>query len=101
MKKQKVIRLPIICDAGGDLSKNWFVEFYFRNPKNGKFERQKIYKGINIYHTNFERRKAATEICNCYTDKIRNGWSPYIDNNVIYSDNLQFQTHIKNYRNAL
>jgi integrase len=100
MKREKLVRLPILCDAGGDLTKNWFVEFYCRNPKNGKFERQKIYKGINKLHTVSERRKAGQEICNIYTDKIRNGWSPYIDDLVIYDDNLQFQSAIKNYRKA-
>ncbi len=100
MKREKLVRLPIVCDAGGDISKNWFVEFYCRNPKNGKFERQKIYKGINKLHTTAERRKAAQELCNLYTDKLRNGWSPYMDDLVIYEDNLQFQTHIKAYRRA-
>jgi len=100
MKREKLVRLPIVCDAGGDLTKNWFVEFYCRNPKNGKFERQKIYKGINKLHTVSERRKASQALCNEYTDKIRNGWSPYIDDLVIYDDNLQFQSAIKNYRRA-
>lgn len=100
MKREKLIRLPIVCDAGGDLNKNWFVEFYCRNPKNGKFERQKIYKGINKFHTVAERRRAATELAELYTEKLRNGWSPYIDEQVIYDDNLQFQSAIKNYRKA-
>lgn len=100
MKREKIVRLPIVCDAGGDLSKNWFVEFYCRNPKSGKFERQKIYKGINKFHTVGERRVAAQELCNLYTDKIRNGWSPYIDDLTIYDDNLQYQSAIKNYRRA-
>lgn len=100
MKREKLVRLPIICDAGGDLSKNWFVEFYCRNPKSGKFERQKIYKGINKHHTVTERRKAAQQLCNEYCDKLKNGWSPYQDDLVIYDDNLQYQTVIKNYRRA-
>ena len=33
MENDKLIRLPIIYDAGGDLKKEWFVEFYVRNPK--------------------------------------------------------------------
>lgn len=100
MKKEKIIRLPVICDAGGDLSKNWFVEFYCRNPKNGKFERQKIYKGINKFHTVAERTKAAQLICDRYSDKLKNGWSPYMDDLVIYEDNLQYQSAIRNYRQA-
>lgn len=100
MKREKLVRLPIVCDAGGDLTKNWFVEFYCRNPRNGKFERQKIYKGINKKHSVDERRKVAQELCDHYTDKIRNGWSPYLDDLVIYDDSLQLQTYIKEYRRA-
>ena len=100
MKREKIVRLPVIRDAGGDVTKNWFIEFYCRNPKNGKLERQKIYKGINKLHTAAERMRAAQVLCDQYTDKIRNGWSPYVDDLVIYDDNLQFQTHIKQYRRA-
>lgn len=100
MKKEKIIRLPVVCNAGGDLTKNWFVEFYCRNPKNGQFERQKIYKGINRHHTLAERTAAAMQVCEAYTEKLRNGWTPYMDDLVIYEDNLQYQSAIRNYRQA-
>jgi hypothetical protein len=92
MKNEKIVRLPIICDRGGDLSKNWFIEFYCRNPRNNKLERQRIYKGINKFHTVRERMQAAQKICDYYTDQLKNEWSPFSNQLVIYDDNLQTKT---------
>jgi integrase len=101
MNREKLIKLPVIFDAGGDVSKRWFVEYYVKNPKDGKFVRRKIYKGINKFHTLKERKKAAREICNSWTEKLKAGWTPFKDESVIYDDNLQYQTYIKNYRRSV
>jgi len=98
MKQHILIKLPVIFDSGGDLSKNWFIEFYARNPRTGKMERQRFYKEINKYHTLKERRAAAEKMRQYWTDKLKAGWSPFIDDTVIYDDNLEYQTYIKNYR---
>jgi hypothetical protein len=92
MQKGKLIRLPIICDALGDLYLPWWVEFYCRNPRNNKLERQRIYKGINKFHTVRERMQAAQKICDYYTDQLKNEWSPFSNQLVIYDDNLQTKT---------
>lgn len=97
-KQQKLARLPIIYDAGGDLSKNWFIEFYVRNPLNNEMVRQRSYKGINKHKTLKERRQAAEKSRLEFTGKIKNGWNPMTDGRVIYDDNLQYQTFIKNYQ---
>jgi hypothetical protein len=93
MNREKLIKLPVVYDAGGDVSKKWFIEFYIKNPKNGKFERQRIYRGINKFHTLKERKKAANEVCNFWTEKLKSGWTPFKDESVIYDDNLQYQTY--------
>jgi hypothetical protein len=37
---------PKIYDAKGDLSKRWYVYFYYRNPETGKMKKQKpIFNG--------------------------------------------------------
>jgi len=97
-KQHELIRLPVIFDSGGDLSKNWFIEFYARNPRTSKMERQRIYKDINKYHTLKERRAAAEKMRQHWTDKLKAGWSPFVDNSIIYDDNLEYQTYIKNYK---
>lgn len=98
MNRQKLIRLPVIYDAGGDISKKWFIEYYVRNPRTGRMERQRSYRGINKFHNKKERLKAADKMKQYWTEKLRSGWSPFVDENVIYDDNLEYQTAIKNYR---
>jgi integrase len=98
MENDKLIRLPIIYDAGGDLKKEWFVEFYVRNPKTNVLQRQRVKKGINSFHTVQGRYAAAQKMLNHWKDKLLAGWSPLTEQNVVYEDNLEFQTYIKNYR---
>ncbi|MFW5831263.1 MAG: tyrosine-type recombinase/integrase [Prolixibacteraceae bacterium] len=98
MEKQVLIRLPVIYDAGGDISKKWFIQYYVRNPRNGRLERQRSYRGINKFHTLKERREAAEKMRRHWSDKLKAGWSPFVDESVIYDDNLEYQTAIKNYR---
>lgn len=100
MQRTKMIKLPVVYDAGGDLSKKWFIEFYVRNPRTGRMERQRISKGINKFHTLKERKAAAEEMRQHWTEKLRAGWSPFTDESIIYDDNLQYQTFIKSYRVA-
>ena len=95
---KKLIKLPTIYNAGGDLEKQWFIEFYVRNPRNNKFERLRKKKGINGLHTFKERMNAAKKMKHYWTDKLKAGWTPYIDQSIIYADNLEFQTAITNYR---
>ncbi len=98
MKQHELIRLPVIFNAGGDISKNWCIEFYTRNPRTDKMERQRIYKGINKYHNYKERMAAAEKIRMYYIERLKAGWSPFIDNSIIYDDQLEYQTYIKNYK---
>lgn len=101
MSQQKeIIRLPQIFDCGGRFSSKdkWFIEFYVRNPRNDKMVRFKKYQGINKYHSLKERKAAAEKMRKYWDDRLRAGWSPFNDINIIYDDNLEFQTAIKNYR---
>jgi len=98
MEREKLIKLPVIYDAGGDLLKKWFIEFYVKNPQTGRFERQRIAKGINKFHTLKARKAAAEEMRQYWTDKLKSGWTPFTDESVIYDDNLEYQTFIRKYR---
>lgn len=46
--KQLIIRLPMLYDARGDISKKWFVYYSVPNPKTGKMERFKELAGLKI-----------------------------------------------------
>ena len=98
MKEEKLIKLPVLFDAGGDLSKKWYVLFYCRNPRTNRFERQRLMQGINSHHTLKGRYAAGEKMLNHWKDKLLQGWTPLTDENIIYDDNLEFQTYVKNYR---
>ncbi|NLO02845.1 MAG: hypothetical protein GX126_11125, partial [Bacteroidales bacterium] len=100
MKQTVLIRLPVIYDAGGDLSKKWFIEFYVRNPRTGFMERQRKSKGINKFHTIKARQAAAEKMRHYWSDRLKAGWSPFTDELIIYEDNLEYQTFIKKYRTS-
>ena len=41
MKRKKIVILPKLNDAGGNLSKKWFVYYSVRDPRTDKMERFK------------------------------------------------------------
>ena len=101
MKQKPIIRLPQLYDAGGDISKKWFVYYSVRDPKSGKMERFKEFCGLRISMPVNERYEASKKIIDRLTVKLKNGWTPYNDPSVVYPDNLQFQTAVKEYRKAV
>lgn len=74
---KKKYSIPKINDGNGDLSKRWYVYFSFRNPENGKLERQTpIYAGVNQFE-NLKDRKAAIKILRDAVEGIlQNGYDP-------------------------
>lgn len=78
--KKRQYSEPKIYDAGGDLSKRWFVYYSFRNPLSGKLERQTpIYAGVNEYKTLGERREAVRNLLKSVKSILKNGFNPYND----------------------
>ncbi|MBW2936796.1 site-specific integrase [Aureisphaera sp. CAU 1614] len=81
LTKRKQYSEPKIFDAGGDLSKRWYVYFSFRNPSTGKLERQTpIYGGANHYHTKGERLEILSMYRKSLSDFLKKGFNPYEDN---------------------
>jgi hypothetical protein len=81
---------PKLCKS----SKGWFVYFRF----NGK---QKRYKhGLNRIKNLKERNLEAKEIIKYYSNKLKSGWSPFIDAEIIqekhsFIDSLLFASDKK------
>ncbi|MCK3684205.1 tyrosine-type recombinase/integrase [Maribellus sp. YY47] len=98
--KTELIRLPQIFNCSGRVSQKnkWFIEFYVRNPRNNKMVRFRKYQGINKHRTRVERQAAAEKMKHYWTEKLKEGWSPFNEGLVVYDDNLEFQTAIRNYR---
>lgn len=92
MKRKKIAILPEINNCGGDLSKKWFVYYSYRDPRNGKMKRFKEYKGLHRHKSYEERMQAAIQLKDKLSQKLRNGWSPFLDDETaIYEDQLQYQ----------
>jgi len=72
---------PKIYDAKGDLSKRWYVYFYYRNPETGKMEKQKpIFKGANRFKTKHERMEVLNTYRKALLKLLKDGFSPYDTN---------------------
>lgn len=84
---------PKIYDAGGDLSKRWYVYFSYRDPQTGKMVRQKpIYLGVNRkYKTLSERRAAIKKVRDVLERHLANGSiNPY---ETKYTENKVLSIH--------
>jgi len=70
---------PKIYDAGGSLTKRWYVYYSFRNPITKKLVRQTpIYGGINKLKNLSERKKAAKNLCWAVQRHLDGGFNPYV-----------------------
>jgi len=87
---------PRIRDRNGDLSKSWFVEFYYRNPQTGKFKRFRWYEGINRYQNKKHRREAARYVAREISKALEKGWSPFEEEND-YSNAVNILQAIREY----
>ena len=72
-----------IYDAEGDLSKEWYVSFYFLKPvelqKAGSslYKRFKIFESINTFKTVRSRRNQIKVVYNSIKELLENGFNPF------------------------
>jgi len=93
MRRQKLFRSPYLYDAGGDLSKPWWVEMGYRDPRDGKMKRKRYQEELTLLATKKERYAKAEELIKLYTAKLLRGWTPLDDekeNQVVYTDELEY-----------
>ena len=69
-----IFKEPKLYDAGGDISKRWFVYYYIKN-KDGKFVRKRSFISGKI-KSKIERYKEADILISTLTRKLRAGWNP-------------------------
>lgn len=92
MKNKIAVRLPKVYDAGGDLSKKWFVYFSVINPLTDKLERIRLQRDINTFDTAEERLKSAYNLQSELKEKLLAGWNPFSDNEeVVYRDTIRYK----------
>ena len=68
---------PKLYDGKGDLRKQWFVYYSFRDPDTGRMKRFKVFDNINHYSTKTERRSRGKQIIEAIKNLILEGWSPF------------------------
>ncbi len=99
-RRKIIVSLPTLNDKKCDATKQWYVEYGVRNPKSDKLERFRIYEGLSIVPPDV-RYKRAQEIIQEYSQKLKSGWSPLIENpRYIYQDTLVYTEIAKVYGNA-
>lgn len=92
MRRKKLFRTPYLYDAGGDISKSWWIELGYRDPKDGKMKRKRYQEELSLLKTKKARREKAEELIKIYTAKLSKGWTPLDDikNQVVYEDELEY-----------
>lgn len=73
MKDYKFAKLN---NKNGDLSKRWFVYYFYKHPETGKFERFQIMISSRL-KTTTARTKDAREQINVINEKLINGFNPF------------------------
>jgi integrase/recombinase XerD len=65
-----------VFDADGDLSKRWFVFFYFKNPTTGKFVRFRYFVSTRFLSVT-DRGSRAKEMQKLWNTKLARGYNPF------------------------
>ena len=86
-------------DCGGDLSKQWYVEYKWRIPGEDKMRKERIYNGMSIV-SKAERLKAAKLVIKEKTEWLKSG--AYLQGNEkkVYADELLYRNEAKLYGHA-
>lgn len=92
-RRQMAVVLPHLVDNNGDLSKDWFVEYSFRDPYTGKMKRFREYSGFKKLKTAKERYDLADDVIAGLRAKMEEGWSPFEREKVTYEDALLVQKY--------
>lgn len=87
---KKIAILPKLYDANGDIRKQWFVYYSFRDPATDKMKRFKVFEGLSDKNLNKKERYIIAEILiNDLTARMRQGWNPFAESTeFLFENNL-------------
>lgn len=68
---------PELYDAGGDITKPWYIEYYFRNPDTLQMERFRPTFKINYIRTLSERYAWGREAVKFMKERLQSGFDPF------------------------
>lgn len=103
MKQQAVARLPRLYDADGDLSRDWQVQYYYRDPQTGKFKRFRIMNGLSKIRPELlrvmtekqkkdlrdERYAVAAKIIAEMKGKLKRGFNPFKEHDMVFLEDVE------------
>jgi len=100
--KNKIAILPKLYDGNGDIRKKWFVYFSYRNPRDNKMTRFRIFEGFGTLFTKKERYAHSQKMIREYTERLNHGWNPFVEDRkgAIYDDNLRYASVLRIFKNA-
>lgn len=90
MKRKSLIILPRLNERGGDLSKNWYVEYSVRNPMTDRMVRFRKYDFMVGVASAERRRKLADEYMSKLKEELLSGVTPFKSQNVVYDNPLKY-----------
>lgn len=100
MKRNKICILPKLYDCGGDVRKQWFIYYTFRNPANNKMVRFRVYDGFTECHTKKAKYEHAEKMIKTYSERLSGGWNPFEDEQkAIYEDSLRYAATTRIFKN--
>jgi len=91
-------KMPKLYSANNDLTKRWYVYYSVINPETNNLERLQVYENINDFDSISGRKTAAKKLIAKYRRKLRNGWSPFTDKDVIYQSMVNYAPAGKAYK---
>ncbi len=68
-------------NANQDLSKSWYISYYYLNPQTGNYQRFRETCNINRFHTLKERKGALLALLHAKKMLLDKGYSPFEDYN--------------------
>ncbi|WP_421802878.1 tyrosine-type recombinase/integrase [Flagellimonas sp.] len=80
MYSEPKLYIPKDKEGRPDLSKRWYVYFYYRNPKTGNMDKRpfKHYRGINRYKTVRDRKRAGKQLLRVVNRLLRTEYNPFV-----------------------
>jgi integrase len=93
-RKQSIIIFPHLNDCGGDLSKDWYVEWKYRIQGEAMQRKERCYKGLNSGPPEL-RYKLAKKIIKEKTDWLKSGKYLQGNDRRVYADELLYRTEAK------
>lgn len=84
----KPFKLSKIYTANSDLTKKWFVFYYYQHPVSGELKRFKVKGGVNRYLEIETRMDAIEQLQHRINHDPLNGFNPFENNETTIKSNI-------------